>query len=179
MSNLPHRRADARKHEGSAATSPYPVSRLAPVHDLIDAAREIQAADEVIGTATNAKLEVIVAQIRALQEQAREVLSTARENALLHRAACGFQKKVGMTYHLYRRGEGDGYFSMLSPEDWNNKAPHPFEGSFRLEPDMSWTRVDTGYAPPPARRFDVAALVGERPEVIASLPSQAGPTDDV
>ena len=147
------------------------------MHDLVDAAREIQVADEVIGTATNAKLEIIVAQIRALQEQAREVLTSARENALLHRAACNFQKKIGLVYHLYHRAEGDGYFSMLSPDDWNGRAPHPYEGSYRLEPDMSWTRTDTGHAPPPARRFDVAALVGERPEVIASLPDSAPASD--
>lgn len=177
MSNLPHRRAGGSRHEGSAATSPYPVSRLAPVHDLVDAAREIQLADEVIGTATNAKLEVIVAQIRALQEQAREVLTSARENALLHRAACNFQKKIGLVYHLYHRAEGDAYFSMLSPDDWNGRAPHPYEGSYRLEPDMSWTRMDTGHAPPPARRFDVAALVGEAPEVVASLPGRAPASD--
>jgi hypothetical protein len=31
---------------------------------------------------------------------------------------------------------------MLSPEDWRGHPPHAFEGSYRLEPDMSWTHVD-------------------------------------
>lgn len=154
-------RASGDRHQGSLATSPYPMSRLAPVHDLVDAAREIQAADKVIGTATNAKLEIIVEQIRALQAQARTVLSQARENALLHRAACGFQKRVGATYHLYHRQDGDAYFSMLSPADWRDAPPHAFEGSYRLEPDMAWTRIDEGDAAPPSQPFDVGALLGE------------------
>ncbi len=161
MSNPPLVRNAGTKHEGSAATSPYPMSRLAPIHDLVDAAREIQSADEVIGTAANAKLEVIVAQIRALQEQARTVLTSARQNALLHRAGCGFSKRVGAVYHLYHRHEGDAYFSMLSPSDWRGSPPHDFEGSYRLEPDMSWTRVDGRDAPAPRERFSVAALVAE------------------
>ena len=28
---------------------------------------------------------------------------------------------------------------MLSPQDYGGKAPHEFLGSYRLEPDMSWT----------------------------------------
>jgi hypothetical protein len=136
------------------------------VHDLVDAAREIQTADEVIGTTTNAKLEIIVTQIRALQEQARAVLTSARESALLHRASCGFQKRIGATYHLYHRSEGDAYFSMLSPQDWRDTPPHDYEGSYRLEPDMAWTRVDGRDAPPPQERFSIAALVAELPSAL-------------
>jgi hypothetical protein len=31
---------------------------------------------------------------------------------------------------------------MLSPEDWGGRAPHAYEGSYRLEADMGWTPVD-------------------------------------
>ena len=163
MSHPPYIRDSGPKHEGSAATSRYPMSRLAPVHELVDAAREIQGADAVIGATTNAKLETIVTQIRALQDQARAVLTTARESALLHRAGCGFAKRVGATYHLYHRHDGDAYFSMLSPADWRGAPPHDFEGSYRLEPDMSWSRVDRLDAPSPQERFSVTALVAGLP----------------
>ena len=65
------------------------------------------------------------------------------KQATLHRARCNFQKRVGHTYHLYERPDGSSYFSMLHPDDWNGRAPHPFVGSFRLEPDMSWTPAGT------------------------------------
>jgi hypothetical protein len=124
--------------EGPARSSPYPTSRLAPVHDLVDVARQIAEADRVIGTVVHAKLEVIAEQIRTLQEQARSILEQAEDAAALHRAECRFQKRVGSIYHLYQRPDGSSYLSMISPEDWGT-APHPHLGSYRLEMDMSWT----------------------------------------
>jgi hypothetical protein len=128
--------------------SPYPVSRLAPPFGLVDLAREIQDADRVLGAVVGGQLEVIAEQIRGLQERARDILERADRAGQLHRAACNFRKRPGATYHLYRRPSGELYFSMLSPEDWGGSGtgggpPHPFEGSYRLEVDMSWTRVDS------------------------------------
>ncbi len=127
------------RHVGPAHSSPYPVSRLAPSVELVDMARQIAEADQVIGTVVHGKLSVIAEQIRALQAQARRIMDDATQAATLHRARCNFQKRVGHTYHLYERPDGSSYFSMLSPADWGARAPHPFVGSFRLEPDMSWT----------------------------------------
>ena len=61
----------------------------------------------------------------------------------LHRAECAFQKRPGATYHLYERGNGSLYFSMLSVEEWGGAPPHPHRGSYRLELDQSWTPVET------------------------------------
>ena len=52
---------------------------------------------------------------------------------------CAFKRRPGLRYHLYERGNGTLYFSMLSPEDWGAAAPHAFRGTYRLEADMSWT----------------------------------------
>lgn len=130
------------RHPGPAHSSPYPVSRLAPTHDLVDTARQIAEADQILGTVVHGKLSVIAEQIRALQEQARRLLVEAQQDATLHRARCSFQKRVGHTYHLYSRPDGSSWFSMLGPADWRGAPPHAFAGSYRLEPDMSWTRVD-------------------------------------
>lgn len=131
---------DARAITRDAA-SPYPLSRLAARIDLVDVAREIQAADAILGVATNARLGVIASQIRHLQEEARRVLEEAELAARLHRATCNFVKRPGHTYHFYRRDGGDTYLSMLSPHDWGGAPPHAYEGSYRLELDMSWTLV--------------------------------------
>lgn len=141
MSKDEHTRHGGGRHEGPASTSPYPMSRLSAPHDLVDTAREIQKADAVLGAVTGDKLRTIAEQIRALQEQAKGILEEARRSAELHRAECRFQKRVGRVYHLYRDGERL-YFSMLSPEDWGGRAPHAFEGSYRLEADMAWTPVE-------------------------------------
>jgi len=137
-----HTRYSGKQHKGPENASPYPISRLAPAFDLVNVAREIQQADATLGAVTNAKLEVLARQIRALQDQARAVLDAAKRDGDLHRAACSFRKRPGHVYHLYRRADGTQYLSMLSPEDWGGSPPHEFEGSFRLESDMSWTRTE-------------------------------------
>jgi hypothetical protein len=120
---------------------PYPASRLSAPIELVDLAKEIEQADQVIGMVAGAKLQVIRDQMRALQEQARKVLEEAQIAMQLHRARCQFKKVPGHVYHLYRDGHGGLYFSMLSPEEWRGNPPHAFEGSYRVEADMSFTPV--------------------------------------
>lgn len=135
-------RARDERYRGPEHSSPYPVSRLAPAFTLVDVAKEIEHADQLVGAVTANKLKVIVDQIRSLQEQAESILESARRDVHLHHARCAFKRLPGQTYHLYRRSEKETYFSMLSPKDWRGKAPHEFIGSYRLEVDMSWTPVD-------------------------------------
>lgn len=129
-------------HDGPDRSSPYPVSRLAPAIELVDLAREIGEADRMLNVRVSAKLQVIADQIKALQHEARSVLAEAKQDQDLNHARCNFQRKPGSTYYLYKAKDGSTYFSMLSPEDWQNKPPHDFIGSFRLENDMSWTQLD-------------------------------------
>jgi hypothetical protein len=135
------RSADAPATTLATRASPYPTSRLSPRFEIVDLATEIAHADETISLVASAKLEVIRRQIAALQEQARVILNEAAAAAELHRARCNFKKIPGHVYHLYRRGPDDLYFSMLSPDEWGGDPPHPFEGSFRLETDQTFTRV--------------------------------------
>lgn len=142
MSDDGLKRDDGGLFDGPRQASPYPLSRLAPAHDLVDVARQIQEADRMLGAVTGSKLQLLAKQIRALQEEARAILEAAHRDAELHRAACSFQRRPGQTYHFYRRPDGALYISMLSPEEWRQKPPHPFVGSYRLEADLSWTRAE-------------------------------------
>ncbi len=161
------KRDDGGKHEGPAHASPYPVSRLAPVHDLVDVARRIQEADAVVGAVATAELTVIAEQIRRLQEEAQRVLDRTKQNLELHRARCSFVRKPGGVYHLYQRPDGERWFSMIGPLEWGGgDAARSFVGSYRLELDQSWTRVDEG-APederPRSPQALVSALLGTGP----------------
>lgn len=143
------KRDEGSKHQGDARTSPYPMSRLAPVHDLVDVAKRIQEADAVVGAVASAELSVIAEQIRRLQEEAQRVLERTRRNLDLHRARCTFVRKPGGVYHLYRREGGELWFSMIGPDEWGSAdSAREFAGSYRLELDQSWTRVDEGEAEP-------------------------------
>lgn len=132
-------------HEGGDRSSPYGLSRLAPAMSLVDVAGEIERADEMIGQTTSSKLRVIADQIRFLQRQAEGILQDAKKDLDLHRASCAFPRRIGHSYHLYRRSDGALYWSMLSLDEWGGTPPHEYVGSYRLEPDRSWTplhRVD-------------------------------------
>jgi hypothetical protein len=136
------RHEGSEKHEGAQRSSPYPLSRLAPAHDLVDVAKRIAEADAMIGAVATGKLGVIAEQIRALQDEARRILEDTRRDLDLHRARCSFVRRPGQTYHLYRRDDGELWFSMIAPTEWRGASASTFEGSYRLELDQSWTRVD-------------------------------------
>ncbi len=141
--------SDELKPQPADHASPYPVSRLAPAFELVDLAREIARADEMLVNKAGAQLQLIADQMRQLQQQARTILEQTRRDQELHHARCGFQKKPGQIYHLYRNATDEPLLSLLSPDDWRGRPPHPFVGSFRLESDRSWTPLETPDPPPP------------------------------
>jgi hypothetical protein len=115
------------------------VSRLAPAFQVGELAAEVAKAETLLSARTAAKLRVIADQIQSLQRAARQVLADAREEQALNQAQCAFKRIPGKTYHLYGKGDGESFFSMLSPADWGGRPPYAFLGSYRLEPDYSWT----------------------------------------
>jgi len=132
----------AGRYEGPARSAPYPLSRMAPSYSLVDAAQQIQAADQTLATMTGGKLSLIADQIQRLQAEARSILEKAKRDAELHRVSCQFVKRPGGVYHLYRRAEGTLWFSRLAPEEWVTPQTHTFEGTYQLELDQSFTRLD-------------------------------------
>lgn len=154
---------DAGVYDGPTRSAPYPLSRMAPSFSLVDVAAEIERADSMLATMTSGKLDLIAGQIRRLQEQARAVLERAQRDAELHRARCSFEKNPGDVYHLYRKHDGERWFSLLAPEEWSRPQPQTFEGSYRLEADMSFTRVDAVDEEPRAEIEMVRALLEKKP----------------
>ncbi|MBX3213181.1 MAG: DUF2452 domain-containing protein [Labilithrix sp.] len=155
--DTPPPEVDPGRYDGPARAAPYPLSRTAPAYDLVDVAAQIQKADQTLAAMTGGKLGVIAEQIERLQEQARSLLEKARRDAELHRASCAFEKKPGGEYHLYRRASGELWFSRLAPDEWLTPQAQTFEGTFRLELDMSFTRLDVPEPTSPA--VPIAALL--------------------
>lgn len=117
---------------------PHAGRTLDPPIRLVDRAKEIESASESIETHVNGKLQLIVNQIRSLQEEAKQIVEQAHLDVELHKVKCNFEKAVGQEMHLYEKPDGAKYFSLLSPAEWNNKPPHNFLGSYRLQPDRSF-----------------------------------------
>ncbi|XP_059488639.1 uncharacterized protein C1orf50 homolog isoform X2 [Neocloeon triangulifer] len=118
------------------------MAKISDPNDLVAMAQEIQKADTFVKATASNKLKVIVDQVRHLQQMAIQILQEAKDNTRLHHAACNFKKVPGNIYHLYKRPSGQTYFSMLSPEEWGTTCPHDFQGSFRLECDLTWTPLE-------------------------------------
>ncbi len=139
-----------RPFSGPTRAAPYALSRLSGPVSLVDVAREIEHADTLIASTTNAQLRLIAEQMAALRDEAERLLERARLNAELHRVEARFVRHPGKTYHLYQRdprGTAEArYWSLLSPTDWGGRPPHRFLGSYRLEADHSWTLL-AGSAP--------------------------------
>lgn len=133
---------DEGRYQGPAHAAPYGLSRTAPSYGLVDLAAEVEQADTTLAMVASGKLGLIADQIRRLQEEARALLERARRDAELHRAACAFQKKPGGEYHLYRKETGELWFSRIGPDEWVTKLPQVYEGTYRLELDMSFVRID-------------------------------------
>lgn len=121
---------------------PYPSSTLDPNITLIDRAREIEAAGEIVKGQLHGKLDLIQKQIQALQKQALELLAQSRENLELHQVKCNFEKKIGQPIFLYKKDSGDMYFSLLSKEDWKDNPPHEFINTYILQPDRSFKKIN-------------------------------------
>lgn len=146
----PPKLPDPGRYVGPAHAAPYALSRMAPSFSLVDVAFEIEKADAMLATVTGGKLALIADQIRHLQQQARTMLDRARRDAELHRARCRFEKKAGGAYHLYLKDDGERWFSLMAPHEWIRPQPQTFEGSYRLEADMSFTRLDVAEDAPRA-----------------------------
>jgi hypothetical protein len=160
------------KHQGEQRTSPYPMSRLAPAHDLVNVARQIQDADLMLGTVTHARLSVIAAQMKALKEEAERILEETRRSLDLHRARCSFVRRPGGVYHAYRKADGEVWLSMISPEEWGDPSPdRSFVGTYRLELDQSWTPLRGEHAPPEGAGKDAGDVPTARELVTRLLSS--------
>ena len=78
--------------------SPYPVSRLAPAFGLVDLAREIALADEMLANRAEAQLSVIASQVRLLQQQAQTILQQIQPiSSRTAHAATSRRYRVGST----------------------------------------------------------------------------------
>ena len=161
MSSETDKKYSGENFRGPDHASPYPVSRLGAPVSLVDTAQFIESASSTIALRTNAQLEVIVEQMKALQERAREIIEQASRDVDLIHAECRFHRVPGRIYHLFERGDGHRYFSMIGPDEFGGAVPPGFIASYRYEHDESWTRVDEMDARD-RRRAEIQGFVSNR-----------------
>jgi hypothetical protein len=160
VSDTEQKQYSGENFRGAEHASPYPVSRLGAPVSLVDTATLIQEASDAVALRTNAQLEVIVEQIRALQLRAREIIDQAARDVDLIHVECRFRRVPGRIYHLYEKRDGHRYFSMVSPDEFGGTASG-YIASYRFEHDQSWTRTDE-MAARDTRRAEIQGFVNSR-----------------
>ena len=83
---------DSNNEKNRDYLSPYPVSRLSPAFDLVDLAKEIARADDMLSVQTNGKLKLLAGQIRELQEEAKRITLRELENLAFEATRSQFYK---------------------------------------------------------------------------------------
>uniref|UniRef100_A0A915BWQ5 DUF2452 domain-containing protein n=4 Tax=Parascaris TaxID=6254 RepID=A0A915BWQ5_PARUN len=116
--------------------------RIHNPNDIVALAEKVQQAHDFVQAKAINRLSVIAEQMKFLRSQAERVLRDAERDDDLHRVACNFKKVPGSTYYLYRKNNGNRFFSMISPQEWGASRTNEYIGAFRLEADRSWTCED-------------------------------------
>ncbi|MCG8570088.1 MAG: DUF2452 domain-containing protein [Spirochaetes bacterium] len=124
-------------------TLPYPSRTLDPPISIVEQAKEIEKAEKMLSLQVNGKLELIVKQIRFLQEEARKIIEEAHHDLNLHKVKCNFVKIPGETIHLYEKADHSLYFSRLSFQDWQGEPPHVYKGSYQFREDHSFVKISS------------------------------------
>lgn len=73
-----------------------------------------------------------------LKMQYEQLIQEFQWNELVYNARFAFEPNVGEKYHLYQDAVGSNFLSLIGPDEWDKKHV----GTFRLNSDKKWARID-------------------------------------
>lgn len=85
-------------------------------------------------------------KLKELQEEYEKLLEEYKLNEMVYNAQCRFSPVIGEVYHLYQRGDGSSFLSMIDPKQWQTvgdryRKDFDFVGSFKLTSNNKWEKV--------------------------------------
>ncbi len=85
-------------------------------------------------------------KLQELQEEYEKLLEEYKLNEMVYNAQCRFSPVIGEVYHLYQRGDGSSFLSMIDPKQWQTvddryRKDFDFAGSFKLTSNDKWEKV--------------------------------------
>ena len=86
-----------------------------------------------------AKLKQLAKQMEMIKREAYQVIHEANEQQLLHTVKCSVKKVSGKNYHLYKNSDGERYFSIIAPSEWNHNGT--FLGTYYYDYDKSFEKL--------------------------------------
>jgi hypothetical protein len=82
------------------------------------------------------KLKVLLKQMEFLQNEIETLCLESVENDYLEDIDCSFKKIPGNTYYLYLKPNGQKFFSIIAPNEWNTK--NKFLDKFFYDYDLTF-----------------------------------------
>ncbi len=83
--------------------------------------------------------EKLAAEFEEIKRQYESLKERLEYNQLVYNARFNFEPVVGNVYHLYRDSGHQAFLSVIAPEE----CRFEYLGSFRLESDLSWLRLNS------------------------------------
>ena len=78
------------------------------------------------------------ARFGEIKEEYRKLLEAYKWNELVYNSDFRFEPIKGNVYHLYQKEDEKLFLSLIGPDEWDQI----FIGSFRMDSDDKWTKVD-------------------------------------
>lgn len=122
--------------------SSIPTRTSDPKISIVDQAKEIEKASEILNLKVNSKLEVILKQIRFLQEEAKKIINEAYNDIELHKVKCSFEKRPDETIYLYKDHNRELFFSRISPQEWGEIIDYEYLGAYKMRIDRSFEKIE-------------------------------------
>jgi predicted nucleotide-binding protein (sugar kinase/HSP70/actin superfamily) len=121
---------DTKTQKYDAALKPYATSVGAPVITTTDTIAWKNRSIHKI----NRKVEAKYVELKAEYD---EMMREFEYNKLIFNAKFNFEPIIGEVYHLYKRGNGESFLSIIAPEECNFHVL----GSFYLNTEQIWEKI--------------------------------------
>jgi flavin reductase (DIM6/NTAB) family NADH-FMN oxidoreductase RutF len=80
-------------------------------------------------------------KIEQIKDDYTELIDEYNINELLYGANMSFEPIIGQTYHLFlKKNNTDHFLSLIHPDTWKSQT---YKGSFQLNSDKTWIKVDS------------------------------------
>jgi hypothetical protein len=132
-------------YTGLPSFAPIPLSVSSPAIRPEDRKLIKAQAVESMHLKAQQQIELLKKQAALIMEQAKELEDRVAISLQIYEATMRFSPTMGMTYHLYKRNDGEVILSLVSPAEWGQSFPFKlFIATVKLLADHTWEILQRG-----------------------------------
>lgn len=93
----------------------------------------------LIEDSASSKINLLKNLLDSITKIGQQEILNINDSIELWRLPCGFTRKIGDVIHLYQRDNGEKFWSLVSPDEWNLDLK--FQGTYRILYDFMLERI--------------------------------------